>query len=342
MPRLPQVTIRDPRVLALAADQEGAVGRSQLLQLGLSDDQVSSALARARWTPSGLPGVYLTSLAAPGYSTRCWAALLYAGAGAVLSHATAAWWWDLRDEPPEDVHVTVPVSRRVRPQTGLVVHYALHLEATRHPTLVPPRTRLDDTVLDLADTPRSRPVDVIDLVLRACQRRLTTSERLAERLAARPKIRHRRLLTELLTEAADGVLSALERRYATGVERAHGLPRGRRNARDGSRGRRRYRDVRYDPYATVVELDGAAYHPAELREADQQRDNELLADEGTRTLRYGWRAVTATPCDTAEQVLRVVVQGGWRGTPRRCGPTCTLQIPVIMKSRPGSRAEEAS
>lgn len=336
------MTTRDPRVLALAADQAGAVSRSQLLQLGLSDDQVSHALSQARWTPSGLPGVYLTSSAGHGYTTRCWAALLYAGAGAVLSHATAAWWWELRDEPPDDVHVTVPVSRRVQRQTGLVVHYALHLEATRHPTLVPPRTRIDDTVLDLVDAPRGRPGDVIDLVLRACQRRLTTSERLAERLEARLKIRHRRLLTELLAEATDGVLSALERRYASGVERAHGLPRGRRNAREGARGRRRYRDVRYDPYATVVELDGAAYHPAELRETDQRRDNELLTDEGTRTLRYGWRAVTVTPCDTAGQVLRLVRQGGWLGTPRRCGPACTLQLPVIMNALPGSRAEDVS
>jgi hypothetical protein len=325
-------------VLVLASEQAGAVSRSQLQLLGLNDDQVSHELGQTRWTPSGLPGVYLTSSAAAGYTTQCWAALLYAGAGAVLSHATAAWWWELRDEPPEDVHVTLPVSRRVMPQPGVVVHYALHLDATRHPTLVPPRTRFDDTVLDLVDAPRSRPVDVIDLVLRACQRRLTTSERLAEQLETRSKIRHRRLLNDLLAEVTDGVMSALERRYAFDVERRHGLPCGLRNGADGPRGRRRYRDVRYDPYATVVELDGAAYHPDELRETDRQRDNDLLADEGARTLRYGWRAVTVTPCAAAAQVLQLVVQGGWRGTPRRCGPTCTLQLPVIMKDPRGSRA----
>ncbi len=71
--------------------------------------------------------------------------------------------------------------------------------------------------------------------------------------------------------------------------------------------------MRYDPYATVVELDGAAYPPAELRETDQQRDNELLTDEGTRTLRYGWRAVTVTPCHTAGQVLRWSCRAGGSG-----------------------------
>jgi hypothetical protein len=314
-------------VLALAREQGGCVSRAQLIDLGLTDDQVRQAVAGERWAVSGLAGVYCASPGSDDYLTRCWAALLYAGPGAVLSHAAAAWWWRLRDEAPDDVHVTVPVSRRVRPQAGLRVHYALHLEETRHPSLDPPRTRIEDTVLDLADTPRSRAVDVIDLVLRACQRRLTTSSRLAERLETRLKIRHRKLLTDLLAEAAGGVQSALERRYAHDVERAHGLPRGQRNRQEGRPGGRRYRDVRYDRWSTVVELDGATYHPEELREADQLRDNDVLVEDGARTVRYGWRAVTVTPCRAAGQVLRLVVQGGWTGTPRRCGPHCTLQVP---------------
>jgi hypothetical protein len=327
MPRRSVIHPRDPRVLALADEQGGCVSRSQLADIGLTDDQARQAVAAERWAVSGFPGVYLASPASEDYLTVCWAALLYAGTGAVLSHATASWWWRLRDEPPDDVHVTVPVSRRVRPQAGLKVHYALHLEETRHPTLSPPRTRIEDTILDLADVPRSRAAEVIDLVLRACQRRLTTSDRLAERLGVRLKIRHRQLLTDVLAEVADGVQSALERRYARDVERAHGLPRGLRNRTEGRTGRHRYRDVRYDPYSTVVELDGATYHPEELRESDQLRDNELVVEEGARTVRYGWRTVTVTPCAAAAQVLKLVVQGGWCGTPRRCGPSCTLQLP---------------
>jgi hypothetical protein len=327
MPRRSTVQIRDPRILALAGEQAGCVSRTQLVDVGLSDDQLRQAVASGRWADTGFPGVYLASPGLDDYPTRCWAALLYAGAGAVLSHATASWWWRLRDEAPDDVHVTVPVSRRVRPQAGLRVHYALHLEETRHPGLIPPRTRIEDTVLDLADAPRSRAVDVIDLVLRACQRRLTTSARLAERLEMRLKIRHRKLLTDVLAEAAEGVQSALERRYARDVERAHGLPRGRRSRQEGRPGGRRYRDVRYDRWSTVVELDGATYHPEELREQDQLRDNDVLVEDGARTVRYGWRTVTVTPCTAAAQVLTLVVQGGWTGTPRRCGPSCTLQVP---------------
>jgi hypothetical protein len=78
----------------------------------------------------------------------------------------------------------------------------------------------------------------------------------------------------------------------------------------------------------VVELDGAVYHPDELRETDQMRDNEVLVREGARTVRYGWRAVTVTPCAAAAQVVNLIVQGGWTGTPERCGPSCTLPFSV--------------
>ena len=290
----------------------------------MTDDQVGRALAGRRWQPSGLPGVYLTFTGPRGYLTSCWAALLYAGDGAVLSHDTAEWLWDLRDDPPTLVHVTVPVTRRVARQPGLRVHYALHLAETRHPGLAPPRTRVEDTVLDQVDRPETSDARVITLVLRCCQRRLTTASRLTAALERRKKLRRRALLVDLLTEVAEGVASALERRYRRDVERAHGLPRGRRNAAEGTPGRRRYRDVRYAGLGAVVELDGRATHPAEERELDDLRDNELVLDEGTRTLRFGWRSVTTSPCRTAAQVAALLRAGGWTGPLRRCGPDCTL------------------
>ena len=166
-----------------------------------------------------------------------------------------------------------------------------------------------------------------DLVLRACQRRLTTPARLAGRARARKRLRWRRLIGEVLTEARDGVQSALERRYLRDVERPHGLPRGRRNRTEGRPGRRRYRDVRYLRWRLVVELDGQAAHPDDEAESDDQRDNELLAEEDTRTLRYGWRSVTGRPCATAAQVGRVLHRLGWRGTLTRCGPSCPIDPP---------------
>ena len=77
----------------------------------------------------------------------------------------------------------------------------------------------------------------------------------------------------------------------------------------------------------MVELDGRATHPGERREYDDMRDNELLTEDGTRTLRYGWRSTTTRTCETAEQVVQLLRQGGWDGTPRRCGPGCRLPLP---------------
>ena len=185
---------------------------------------------------------------------------------------------------------------------------------------------MEDTVLDLTDA-ASREDSVIDIVLRACQRRLSTPRRLRERARARSRLRWRRLVDDLLEEVSAGVLTPLERRYFRDVETAHGLPCSERNSTDGPVGRRRYRDVRYLRWRLVVELDGRAAHPQSERERDDLRDNELVEADGSRTLRYGWRSVSARPCQTAGQVVRLLRSGGWTGAPIHCGPGCTLEWP---------------
>jgi len=169
---------------------------------------------------------------------------------------------------------------------------------------------------------RATPDEVIDLLLRACQRRLTTADRLRSAADGRAKMRHRSLVADVLGEVADGVQSTLERRYLHDVERAHCLPRGARNRPEGRDRSRLYRDVRYVAYRLVVELDGQAAHPGDRRERDDLRDNDLLLGEGIRTLRYGWRSGTVHPCETAGQVLDLLRSGGWAGAPKRCSPRC--------------------
>lgn len=310
----------------IAAGQAGAVSRRQALDLGLTKAQIESRLAGERWQRSGLPGVYVTFTGPMPYLTRVWAALLYAGDGATTCLVTAEWLWGLRDEPPGEVWVMVPERRRVVEQRGLRVVRCLRLDERRHPARLPPVTRLEDTVLDSVDR-AAGPGRVIDIVIRACQRRRTTPVRLAAAAQRRKKLAWRSLVGDLVDDARNGVQSPLERHYRSDVERAHGLPRGRRNQPEGRPGRRRYRDVRYRNYALVVELDGRAAHPEDERDRDDLRDNALVEEEGTRTLRYGWRPVACRPCETAAQVGRVLQTGGWTGTLRRCGPDCTIEPP---------------
>jgi hypothetical protein len=299
------------------------VARRQLRALGISRQTLRSHLRGHRWRRE-LPGVYATFTGPLTDLARVWAGVLYAGKDAVASHQTAEWLNDLRSDLPARVDVSVPHGRRHRRSRETVrVRQSRRLKDKRHPARTPPRTTLEDTVLDLTDA-ATKERAVIDLVLRVCQQRRTTPDRLAGRARSRRRLRWRSLLVDLLADARDGVQSPLERRYVRDVERPHGLPRGLRNQAEGRRGRRRYRDVRYRRWKVVVELDGRAAHPDDERELDDIRDNEI-AEREERTLRYGWRSVVSDSCRTAAQVGRVLAQNGWTGTLLECGPDCNAR-----------------
>jgi hypothetical protein len=305
----------------LIDQQAGVISRGQATASGMSRAQIAWQISSRRWQATSVEGVYLTTPGAQGDLIRCWVALLYAGPGAILCRESAAWAWGLRDDLPTEIDVMVPVSRRVFCQPGIAVHYSVHHDCRRHPTRVPPVTRIEDTVLDIIDfTPRAS--GVVDVLTRACQRRLTTAMHLLAVAESRKKLRWRALISDVLADVRAGVMSVLEQFYFRDVERAHCLPRGLRNKAEGVGPTRRYRDVRYDAYRLVVELDGAAAHPDERRYQDQARDNDLIAMEDVRTLRYGWGAVAGGPCDVAAQVARLLQRGGWAGSVRPCGPGC--------------------
>lgn len=227
----------------MSAAQHGALSRQQALAAGLTDEVIDGNLAALRWQRA-FPGVYVTFTGPLPYLTRVWAGLLYVGDGAMASHETAAYLQTLRDNPPEDVYVTVDARRRVRRQPGLRICRTRAAEARRHPVRTPPQTRLEDTVLDRVDE-ASTVHEVVAVLSGACQRRLTTAPRLAGTAARRGRRRWRALVDDVLSDIVDGVQSALERLYYRNVEGAHGLPQADRNRTEGVRGHRRYRDARY-------------------------------------------------------------------------------------------------
>ncbi len=258
----------------------------------------------------------------PGREAVLWAAVLRAGPDAMLSHRTAAELAQIIDRPSEALHVTVPASRHTRPIPGLVIHRSIYASQIRHPTLLPPRTRVEDTVLDLVGVSVSFD-DACGWVTRACGRRLTTEERLRAAMAARGRLRWRESLSQVLADAADGVHSVLEFRYYRDVERAHCLPRAVRQAQVVRGRRTQYRDALYAQYRIVAELDGRLAHPGDARWRDIRRDNAAAA-EGGITLRYGWSDVTANPCRTAGELARVLRQRGWAGLPKLCSADCAV------------------
>lgn len=315
----------DTSLTSLSLTQGHCLSRDQALTAGLTDEQLDGHVAARRWQRLQ-PGVYVTFSGPLPYLTRVWGALLYAGEGAAASHETAAWLAGLLDQPPPLVHVTVPANRRILEQPGLRIHYSRRLSERTHPARQPTQTRVEETVFDLVEK-ALRVDDVVGVLTKACQRRLTTAARLRDSALRRRKMRWRRLVGEVLTDVVAGVQSPLERRFFRDVERAHGLPRGECNRPEGEPGRRLYRDVRYRKYVTLVELDGSAAHPPEDRASDQSRDNAVVEAEEAAPLRYGWTPVAGRPCQVAGQLARVLRRRGWKGRPRRCGPDCTLEFP---------------
>ncbi|GAA1813592.1 hypothetical protein HC028_06795 [Planosporangium flavigriseum] len=304
--------------------QCGALTRQQVIDCGLTLDHIKAQLRAQRWQRL-FRTVYATFSGTPPRDCLLWAAVLCAGPGAVLSHQSAAEVIGLVDGPQSPFHVTVPPNRRVAAVSGLELHNSIRAESARHPTRLPPQTRIEETVVDLTQS-SDRLSDALGWVTRACGRRVTRPDRIAAAIDVRKKVRWRTELLAAVNDVADGAQSPLELRYLRDVERAHGLPRGSRQHTVGRVGGRFYDDVRYVEFGVVVELDGRSAHPDEARWRDLRRDNASVVD-GRRVLRYGWADVTGQPCAVAAQVATVLRLAGWRGVGRRCGPACLM----IMK-----------
>lgn len=308
------------------------VSAAQLRSCGVTWSQLRANLAGRRWRRVH-PGVYAVFTGALPELSRVWAAVLWAGDGAVVVREAAGWLWGLFPELPSVLTIAVPHGRPRRTRAAGVRLVQNTLLATiAHPVRRPPVTTVEDTVLEIVRR-ATRATVVIDIVLQACQERLTTPGRLAAAARRRGRLRWRGLVTDVLADVRDGVTTPLERRYVHDVERPHGLPRGLRNRGEGAGAARRYRDVRYRRWKLVVELDGRAAHPQDEREYDDLRDNEIALRQ-ERTLRFGWRSVTGSPCLVAGQVATLLAAGGWPGPVRRCGPACRLPETALTDALP--------
>ena len=307
----------------LARNQSGVVSRPQALRAGLSPGMIKFRVSSGRWRQI-YPGVYATFTGELNRGTRLWAAVLSAGPGAALSHETAAELHRLTDKPAEMIHLTVPVKRRVMAVEGVSLHRSGRAAEAVQGNTNPPRTTVEETVLDLTQTAATFD-DVCGWVTRAIARDLTDEARLRQAINARPRLRWRSDLHELIVAAAGGDHSVLEFRYHRDVELAHGLPEPSRQVPFvTSAGRRGRRDRVYEEYGVVVELDGRLGHPAENQWKDKARDNAAAA-EGKQSLRYGWAQVKWKACATAAEVARVLRLHGWDGHPKPCSPGCPVQ-----------------
>ena len=291
-------------VLQLAERQWGVITRGQLTRSGLSAASIS------RWLRGGRlqrihPRVYAVGHRALSTEGVLAAALLYAGPGAALSHASAAHWWGILPSLPRTVYACSPARRRSVP--GVRVHGGQHLERALHRHL--PVTTVARTLLDLASTSsfdvlrravaeadylRLLDLDTIDAVLgrgrpgsRALRKALDhhrpqyarTSSQLEDRLLDLC-ISHAIHMPEVNVEVAGFRVDALWRRQWV-----------------------------------IAEVDGRRAHGTPARMDRDRRRDLALRVAGYLVVRYTWRQVTAEPELVAADLRAALTRGAIAGTP---------------------------
>lgn len=304
--------------------QAGVVRYDQARDHGFSERQIGFRVKSGKWRPIHR-SVYATFTGKLSREARLWAAVLWAGKGAMISHETAAELHELADRQKWTIHITVPSNRRPlgKPMLGVVIHRSRQSRCDGVAPWKLPRTQIEDTVLDLAAAARTA-ADAYTWVSRAIANNKASAEGLQRALKRRTRFPGREWLCDALADAADGAHYLLELRYTRDVERAHGLPEGERQVRRVINGETHRKDTLYEQYRICVELDGFTYHRGRQHQ-DRHRDNVNLAVDDIRTFRFDIIDVTEGTCESAALVAAALRGQGWTGNPHKCRKqTCVI------------------
>lgn len=297
-------TSTDLLIEQIAARQHGVVSRAQLSAAGVADHRIDYRIGCGRLRVLHRGVFQLGPLRSP--LEREAAALLACGAGAALSHQSAAALSRFLLERGEisGVHVTVR-GRHPAPGRGVIVHRVRHLPADEVTTIsglavtTPART-----LLDLA---AHIPADRLEQCIAGADRDGLVSPAQVRELLRRYPARNGARRLRALVEATEGpafTRSEAEARFLALVRRAE-LPLPQTNARI----RGFEVDALWRAEQVVVEVDGQAYHgSAGAFEQDRRRDAVLIA-AGYRVVRITWRQLVRTPEAVLVRLAQVLTTG---------------------------------
>jgi very-short-patch-repair endonuclease len=292
----------DAAVGALASGQFSVFSRAQAVELGATARQIQHRVARGRWD-SPMPTVF--RIAGAGTSSRqaAMAAALWAGEGAVISHAAAGVLWQIEGIRARKVELWVPSPRNPRSEL-VTVHRGTRVDRADRTGLgsIPITTPIR-TLIDLAGRLEDhRLLAAMESVFR---RNLGTPDRLARRLVAlrgsgRPGAGR---LERLLSDRGDGrpLESTLEGKIWLLLSRSH-LPRPARQHWVTTSGGRYRLDFAWPDRRLGLECDGWEHHgDREAFGKDRVRLSEMVSS-GWRVLLVTWDIGTRDP----RRVLRWV------------------------------------
>ncbi|GMA39243.1 hypothetical protein [Mobilicoccus caccae] len=238
--------------------QHGLASLDQLWEAGLTRAQVRWKLHHGWSAP--LPRVVLVGEGRLSPVQRSWAGLLYAGEDALLTGEAASSQYGIRQADSVIVDVLVPhtcASRRCR---WVRVRRAAVWEdwprTLQGMNVVSPERAVVDAARWSADDRRA-----LALVIEACQRRVTTPERLWRELAVLGRGTGTGLVRRALSEAESGAWSVAEVDLAALVRRSPVLPPPMLNPTlTAHRTRLTTPDLWFDDVALAVMVHSKAHH----------------------------------------------------------------------------------
>ncbi len=287
---------------ALAVAQHGAVARRQLLALGFTRHEIAGMI-RAGWLHRVHSGVYAVGRRSLGANGRRMAAVLACGAGALLSHRSAASHLGLWRSATALIEVTAASGCGQRPGIRTTVSGALaQRDRIVHEGI--PCTSVALTLLQLAAVAPRRAVEracheaevqrIFDLA--AIEELLGRGGRPRGAAELRAVIRELTITTTLTREGLEELALALFDDFA--------IARPEVNVRVPCRpGVAPEVDFYWRSERLVLEADGTRFHRTRAAiERDRRREADLVR-AGNRVLRCTWLQVQREPRTVALMVL---------------------------------------
>jgi hypothetical protein len=295
----------DRRIAGLAERQHSLVTSPQLLDLGVSRDEIDYRVENRRLLAVHR-GVYRMPGVRPSYEQRIMAACLATGGAA--SHRSAAALFHLRGFERYQETVEITVEGRAPRLDGVSAHTCGRLLRTQIGII--PVTLPAQTLLDLAHVEPRRAEGALNDALRRELVRLPGMVRWSGDLRNRPGVvRLRHLLEDQIIGGAP-TESWLEDRVAEFM-RTLGMPQPVRQFRIRLPNGRRLRfDFAIPEQMYAVEADGRLWHTTP---ADRRRDAER--DQTARLLgwtveRVTWLELEEHPAEVAQRLLDPPVATG--------------------------------
>lgn len=200
--------------------QGGVASYAQLISGGWTWPRIRKAVRR-RELSHVHPRVYVGHTGPLTPRQRAWAAVLYAEPAALCLESALA------PAADGDIHLAVEQGRRLAGTAGVVIHQVTRLDRQIRAFTDPPRLSHEHNLLMQIRLAADEET-VVGLLAGSVGRRGVTVETLGRALELHPRQPHKRLVVALLSDIETGIESVLEHGYLARVERAHGLPRPKR------------------------------------------------------------------------------------------------------------------